>query len=46
MTEANTNKDKAFKMLKSRLYELELEKREAENAGIEKSNIGWEVKYV
>ena len=35
------NKDKAFKMLKSRLYELELEKREAENAGIEKSNIGW-----
>ncbi len=35
------NKDKAFKMLKSRLYELELEKREAELAGVEKSNIGW-----
>lgn len=28
-------------MLKSRLYELELEKREAELAGVEKSNIGW-----
>ena len=35
------NKDKAFKMLKSRLYELEIEKREAELAGVEKSNIGW-----
>jgi peptide chain release factor 2 len=35
------NKEKAFKMLKSRLYELELEKREAELAGVEKSNIGW-----
>lgn len=35
------NREKAFKMLKSRLYELELEKREAELAGVEKSSIGW-----
>jgi peptide chain release factor 2 len=35
------NKATAMKMLKSRLYELELEKRKAEEAGIEKSEIGW-----
>lgn len=35
------NRATAFKMLKSRLYELELEKRQAEQAGIEKSEIGW-----
>ncbi len=35
------NKATALKMLKSRLYELELEKREAEKKGIEKSEIGW-----
>ncbi|MCV6608807.1 MAG: peptide chain release factor 2 [Campylobacterales bacterium] len=35
------NKATAMKMLKSRLYELELEKREAEKQGIEKSEIGW-----
>lgn len=35
------NKATAMKMLKSRLYELELEKREAEKNGIEKSEIGW-----
>jgi peptide chain release factor 2 len=28
-------------MLKSRLYELELEKQQAEKDGIEKSEIGW-----
>jgi peptide chain release factor 2 len=35
------NKATAMKMLKSRLYELELEKQEAEKKGIEKSEIGW-----
>jgi peptide chain release factor 2 len=35
------NKDTAFKMLKSRLYELELEARKAEEEGKEKSDIGW-----
>jgi len=35
------NKDTAFKMLKSKLYELELEKRKAEEEGKEKSEIGW-----
>jgi len=35
------NKAAAIKMLKSRLYELELEKKKAEEAGIEKSEIGW-----
>ena len=35
------NKANAMKMLKSRLYELELEKQQAEKAGIEKSEIGW-----
>jgi peptide chain release factor 2 len=35
------NKSTAMKMLKSRLYELELEKQKAEEAGIEKSEIGW-----
>jgi len=35
------NKDTAFKMLKSRLYELELEARRAEEEGKEKSEIGW-----
>ena len=35
------NKATAMKMLKSRLYELELEKQKAEEEGIEKSEIGW-----
>ena len=35
------NKATAMKMLKSRLYELELEKQKAEEDGIEKSEIGW-----
>ena len=35
------NREMAMKMLKSRLYELELEKKKAEQEGIEKSDIGW-----
>jgi peptide chain release factor 2 len=35
------NKATAMKMLKSRLYELEMLKRQAEADGIEKSEIGW-----
>jgi peptide chain release factor 2 len=35
------NKATAMKMLKSRLYEFELDKQKAEEAGIEKSEIGW-----
>jgi len=35
------NKATAMKMLKSRLYEYELEKQQAAEAGIEKSEIGW-----
>ncbi len=35
------NKATAMKMLKSRLYELRLEAQKAEEAGIEKSDIGW-----
>ncbi len=35
------NKASAMKMLKSRLYELELEKQQADKDGIEKSEIGW-----
>ncbi len=35
------NKANALKMLKSRLYELELEKQQAQKAGIQKSEIGW-----
>jgi len=35
------NKASAMKMLKSRLYELELEKQLAEKNGISKSEIGW-----
>lgn len=35
------NKANAMKMLKSRLYELELEKQQAKLDGIEKSDIGW-----
>ncbi|MCF6310198.1 MAG: peptide chain release factor 2 [Sulfurimonas sp.] len=35
------NKATAMKMLKSRLYELELEAQKAEIAGIAKSEIGW-----
>ena len=35
------NKANAIKMLKSRLYELELEKQMAKKQGIEKSEIGW-----
>ena len=35
------NRANAMKMLKSRLYELELEKQQAEKDGIPKSEIGW-----
>lgn len=35
------NKASAMKMLKSRLYELELEKQKAEKDGVSKSEIGW-----
>jgi peptide chain release factor 2 len=35
------NRASAMKMLKSRLYELELEKQKAEKAGVPKSEIGW-----
>ena len=35
------NKASAMKMLKSRLYELELEKQKAQKDGVEKSEIGW-----
>jgi len=35
------NKATAMKMLKSRLYELELEEQKAKKAGIAKSEIGW-----
>jgi peptide chain release factor 2 len=35
------NKDSAFKMLKSRLYELELEKQKASKDGGEKTDNGW-----
>jgi peptide chain release factor 2 len=35
------NRANAMKMLKSRLYELELEKQQAEKDGIQKSEIGW-----
>ncbi len=35
------NKATAMKMLKSRLYELRLEEQKAEEAGKEKSDIGW-----
>jgi len=35
------NKASAMKMLKSRLYELELEKQQASKDGVEKSEIGW-----
>jgi peptide chain release factor 2 len=35
------NKATALKMLKSRLYELELEKQQAVKDGVEKSEIGW-----
>jgi peptide chain release factor 2 len=35
------NKATAMKMLKSRLYEYELEKKQAKLDGIEKSDIGW-----
>lgn len=35
------NKATAMKMMKSRLYELELEEQKAKEAGIAKSEIGW-----
>ncbi|MBA1438744.1 MAG: peptide chain release factor 2 [Epsilonproteobacteria bacterium] len=35
------NKATAMKMLKSRLYELEIEEQKAKEAGVEKSEIGW-----
>ena len=35
------NRATAMKMLKSRLYELELERQKAEQDGVEKSEIGW-----
>ena len=39
----HANRDRAMKMLKARLYELELQKRNAEKAAVEasKSDIGW-----
>ncbi|MDI3261546.1 peptide chain release factor 2 [Aerosticca soli] len=39
----HANRDRAMKMLKARLYELELQKRNAEKAALEasKSDIGW-----
>ncbi len=35
------NKEMAFKMLKSKLYELELEKRKAQEEGKSKDEMGW-----
>ncbi len=35
------NRASAIKMLKSRLYELQLEKKKAKEAGVQKSEIGW-----
>jgi len=35
------NRANALKMLKSRLYELELEEQKAKEAGVQKSEIGW-----
>ncbi|MCH9741150.1 MAG: peptide chain release factor 2 [Epsilonproteobacteria bacterium] len=35
------NKATAMKMLKSRLYEFEMEKKQAQLDGVEKSDIGW-----
>jgi len=35
------NKATAMKMMKSRLYELELEEQKAKEAGVSKSEIGW-----
>ncbi|MDD3324686.1 MAG: peptide chain release factor 2 [Sulfurospirillaceae bacterium] len=35
------NRASAMKMLKSRLYEFELEKQQAQKDGVEKSEIGW-----
>jgi len=35
------NKATAMKMLKSRLYELEMEEKQAQKDGIQKSEIGW-----
>ena len=35
------NRASAMKMLKSRLYELELERQKAEKSGVSKSEIGW-----
>jgi len=35
------NKSTAMKMLKSRLYEYEMEKKQAKLDGVEKSDIGW-----
>ena len=39
----HANRDRAMKMLKAKLYELELQKRNAEKAAVEasKSDIGW-----
>ena len=39
----HANRDEAWKMLRARLYELELQKREAERAALEdqKTDIGW-----
>jgi peptide chain release factor 2 len=39
----HANRDRAMKMLKAKLYELEMQKRNAEKAAIEatKSDVGW-----
>ena len=39
----HTNRDRAMKMLKAKLYEMEIQKRNAEKAAVEatKSDIGW-----
>ncbi|MDE3140186.1 MAG: peptide chain release factor 2, partial [Pseudomonadota bacterium] len=39
----HANRDRAMKMLKAKLYEIELHKRNAEKAAVEatKSDIGW-----
>ena len=40
------NKATAMKMLKSRLYEYEMEKKQVALDGMEKSDIGWVIKFV
>ena len=42
------NKDQAMKQLKAKLYELELQKKNADKQAMEdnKSDIGWAAKFV